>query len=206
MAPWNNWFHCTGRTYGTWLRGDPRGWRARHHREHVDGDYKNPPPRGKYDAVHALSKRLMKRERVILTPAQRKFACLVMGESLLYRQVDLLDLCVGAKHWHILARCLVPNDYLGARKYKDPHRDPRHLVGLAKKRSAREMSRIGLIAEGGVWAIRCSPLPIRDMDHLANVAKYILDHRKQGAEVCSLIAPRERPLCSRVNLFPKAQG
>ena len=41
MPAWNHWYHCTAHTYGTWLRGDPRGWRARHHREHVDGDYRN---------------------------------------------------------------------------------------------------------------------------------------------------------------------
>ena len=42
MLPWNDWYHCTTHTYGSWLRGDRRGWRARHHREHVQGDYKNP--------------------------------------------------------------------------------------------------------------------------------------------------------------------
>jgi hypothetical protein len=41
---WNDWYHVVVHVYGSWLRGDPRGWRARHHREHVDGDYKNPPP------------------------------------------------------------------------------------------------------------------------------------------------------------------
>ena len=70
-AAWNNWLHCTGSTYGTWLRGDPRGWRSRD-REHVDGDYKRPPPKGKYDELHEQSKRLMKRARVVLNPEQRR--------------------------------------------------------------------------------------------------------------------------------------
>jgi hypothetical protein len=86
------------------LRGDPRGWRARHHREHVDGDYKAPPPKGRYDALHAESKRLMKRERVTLTPEQRAVACRVMVESLLYHKVEVLAVAVSAKHWHVLAR------------------------------------------------------------------------------------------------------
>src|SRR3954468_9029001 len=42
-TPWNNWYHCMGNTYGTWLPGDPRGFRTRLHREHVEGDYRNPP-------------------------------------------------------------------------------------------------------------------------------------------------------------------
>ena len=31
-VPWNDWYHCNGNTYGTWLRGDPRGFRERRHR------------------------------------------------------------------------------------------------------------------------------------------------------------------------------
>jgi hypothetical protein len=31
-------FHCNGTFEGNWLRGDERGWRSRHHREHVEGD------------------------------------------------------------------------------------------------------------------------------------------------------------------------
>src|SRR4051794_17420788 len=96
--PWNNWFHCCGSTYGAWLRGDPRGWRARHHREHVDGDYKNPPPKGKYDRLYEYSKKLMKRERVELTPEQREHACRLMAEALQFHHVELIDLCVGKKH------------------------------------------------------------------------------------------------------------
>jgi hypothetical protein len=64
--PWLNWLHCTGSTYGSWLRGDPRGWRARRHREHVDGDYRTPPASGTYEAMHERSKRLMKRPGVTL--------------------------------------------------------------------------------------------------------------------------------------------
>ena len=30
MPAWNGWYHVTGNTYGTWLPGDPRGWRECH--------------------------------------------------------------------------------------------------------------------------------------------------------------------------------
>lgn len=43
IQPWNDWYHIMCHTYGTWLPGDPRGFRTRHHREHVEGDYKSPP-------------------------------------------------------------------------------------------------------------------------------------------------------------------
>jgi hypothetical protein len=45
MSAWRDWYHVTGSTYGAWLPGDPRGFRTRHHRQHVEGDYKDPPPR-----------------------------------------------------------------------------------------------------------------------------------------------------------------
>src|SRR5579871_533831 len=103
MSAWNNWYHCTGSTKGTWLLGDPRGWRARHHREHCVGDYKNPPPAGMYAELLARSKKLSKR-KIVLTPGQRRLACLEIAEALAFRKVDVVDVCVGAKHWHVLAR------------------------------------------------------------------------------------------------------
>src|SRR5258706_3182865 len=72
--PWHDWYHVMGHTYGTWLPGDPKGFRTRHHREHVEGDYKHPPPKGKYDELWNRSKDLMKRDPVYLTPIQRERA------------------------------------------------------------------------------------------------------------------------------------
>src|SRR6185295_14249726 len=94
---WNDWYHVNGNTYGTWVRGDGRGWRARHHREHVDGDYKNPPPRGKYERLRAHSERLMERagrEVVRLSSKAQALACEVMVESLLVHGVELIALSV----------------------------------------------------------------------------------------------------------------
>jgi hypothetical protein len=179
--PWNNWFHCCGSTYGAWLRGDPRGWRARHHREHVDGDYKNPPPKGKYDKLYQYSKKLMKRKRIELTPEQREIACRLMVEALQFHNVQLIDLCVSKKHWHSLAR-FCPIDQVRIWK-----RDPRHLMGIAKKHSARVMSDKEIVEREGVWAARCKVLPIEDRQHQLNVAKYIPDHAKKGAAVYSIL-------------------
>src|SRR5436190_1901454 len=65
------WFHITTHTYAAWLPGDPRGFRTRHHREHVEGDYKNPPPPGKYADRLARSKKLLTQEPVKLAPEWR---------------------------------------------------------------------------------------------------------------------------------------
>jgi len=71
--PWNNWYHVTIHTYGSWLRGDPRGWRSRHHKDHVNGDYKNLPEKGKYDALLELSKSVMTRDPVRIAKPLRTF-------------------------------------------------------------------------------------------------------------------------------------
>lgn len=185
MDPWNNWFHCTGSTYGTWLRGDPRGWRARHHREHVIGDYKSPPPKGTYDKLFEQSKQLMKRQRVILTRQQRELACRAMAEALRFHEVEIIDICIGAKHWHVLARF----EPLGTFASRD---EARRLMGIAKKRSARALSDEGEIPVGGAWAVRCRPLPVKNRPHQLNIAKYIRAHSEKGAAVLSLIEARDK--------------
>ena len=50
-----HWYHLILSTYGSWLPGDPRGFRTRHHRFHVEGDYKDPPPPGRYEKMHKQS-------------------------------------------------------------------------------------------------------------------------------------------------------
>ncbi len=42
MPAWRNWYHVSCNTYGTWLPGDPRGWRERKHKKHVDGEQVRP--------------------------------------------------------------------------------------------------------------------------------------------------------------------
>jgi hypothetical protein len=191
MHPWNNWIHCTGSTYGTWLRGDARGWRARHHREHVDGDYRNPPAPGVYDEIHERSRALMPRDGVGLDWDSRVLACRVMLEALRFHLVEVADFCVGKVHWHSLTR-FYPIDSETWRvirlEGRSQDRDPRHLMGIAKKRSARALSDGGLVPEGGVWARGCGRRYIKNEQHFSVVAnKYIPDHAKQGAAVYSIL-------------------
>ncbi|MGB2821400.1 MAG: hypothetical protein WBF17_10490 [Phycisphaerae bacterium] len=200
MLPWRNWFHCSGSTYGTWLRGDPRGWRSRHHREHVEGDYKEPPPPGKYDELHERSKRLMKHPEVFLDRKHRVIACREMAQSLLRHGVELIDLSVSAAHYHILARFTrvgeerspgiripgLPKDKK-IDTYEILKRIARHYVGIAKKDSARALSDAGLVAPGGVWTVRGSIRPIEDRGHQLRVAQYVRDHAPGGAAIWSRI-------------------
>src|SRR5687767_9614879 len=106
MSPWNDWYHCTAHTYGTWLRGDPRGWRARRHREHVEGDYRHPPPNGTYDALHAYSKSLMKRNPVKIN---RVPICAFILQCLVERlqefHIPVPVACFDGIHAHALIQC-----------------------------------------------------------------------------------------------------
>ena len=193
IRPWMNWMHCTGSTYGTWLRGDPRGWRARRHREHVEGDYRKPPPPGVYDALHERSKRLMKRSGVVLEWDARVEACYAMVQALEYHECRVADLCVGARHWHALVRFFPMTEaawFLIDMARLSQNRDPHHLMGIAKKESARALSRIGLAEPGGVWARGCGRRYIKDEGHFTYVRDtYIPGHAKKGAAVYSLLFP-----------------
>jgi len=192
MPAWNGWYHVNGNTYGTWLRGDPRGWRARHHREHVDGDYKNPPPPGMYDTIERYSRQLMPHDAVRLSSNQREIACREMVASLLRHGVELLALALDDHHFHLLARFPAPaptdSDPWALRipRRKDGKAQiaiARHFVGIAKKDSARALSDAGLAPQGGIWGKRSRIQPIRDRSHQLNVFNYIAKHASRGAVV-----------------------
>jgi hypothetical protein len=191
MKPWNNWIHVTGSTFGMWLRGDSRGWRSRKHREHVEGDYTNPPPRGMYTEMHERSKSLMTRPGVRLTWNARVQACRVMVEALRFHHAEVVDFCVGEIHYHGLVR-FYPIDTETWRiirlEERAQERAPTHLMGIAKKEAARALSREGLADPGGVFARGCGRRFIANKRHFNHVGmKYIPDHVKQGAAVYSLL-------------------
>jgi len=166
---WCHWYHITGATYGTWLPGDPRGHRTRHHREHIDGDDKNPPPRGSGATKLERSQSLLKRAPVSLTIDARHLACEKMAEAFEHHGVKLAAIAISAMHYHILAQ--FPDD------------NPRKHTGIAKKHSARALSQQGLIPEGGAWAKRSRALPINDAAHFQTAKRYIQRHESQGAVV-----------------------
>lgn len=159
------WYHATTHTYGAWLYGDPRGFRTRHHREHVDGDYKNRPPLGKYADALARSKRLMKQPAVVLPPEWRKVVGEAVRDRLTQEGAQVLCVSVSGQHVHLLA--------------KMPPALARHWVGLAKKHTTFVLHAAGW--EGLVWAKRSKETSVKDRKHQLNVFHYILRHAEQGA-------------------------
>src|SRR5688500_7355175 len=140
-APWGDWYHCTLNTYGTWLRGDPRGWRSRRHREHCEGDYNNPPPEGEFDKLHELSKRLMTRDPVHIEAELRAIVVEEFVDRLHREDLEAIISALDDHHLHILLRV------------RD-HR-PRHWLGLAKKHTSHILRELGAGPDGGgIWAKR----------------------------------------------------
>ena len=163
------WFHVILTAYGAWLYGDARGFRTRHHREHVEGDYKHRPPPGRYAQQEARSRRLLKQKPVAWTPTWQE----ILGRALVARLQELgafvLCAAVSRQHAHLLAKLR--------------RRKARNWSGLAKKHAWFEARDQGWV--GKLWGKRGKQLPIRDRQHQLNVYRYILNHAREGAWVWS---------------------
>ena len=51
-TPGKRWRHVIVNARGTWLPGDPRGFRDHRHRVHSSGDYRSPPPPGEHAGLY----------------------------------------------------------------------------------------------------------------------------------------------------------
>jgi hypothetical protein len=175
-----HWFHVTTHTYGAWLYGDPRGFRTRHHREHVEGDYKNPPPKGMYDEKHELSKNLLKQGAVILSSNWRAIIGTALKDKLVALGAQLLRLSVSRQHVHYLA--------------KMPYELPREWTGIAKKHAWFEARDRGW--EWMLWAKRSKATPVKDRKHQLNVYGYIGDHVIEGAWLWTFTDEKRPPVAT----------
>jgi len=169
------WFHVTFATYGTWLPGDPRGFRTRHHREHVEGDYRSPPPAGRYEHRHEHSRRLLVAEPVRFTPQERQSVLAALVERLRRGDALVVAAAVGREHVHLVFKC--------------PAAEVRRLVGLAKKHAWFVLRNRG--RPGRIWAKRCRAEPIRDRAHQLNAVRYVLRHAGSSAAVWRFGQPIE---------------
>jgi hypothetical protein len=163
------------------LPGDPRGFRTPEHRQHVDGDYKSPPPKGKYDPLHDHTKSALKRPPVYLNSNQRKLCVKFLAESLLRRRIEVIIASVDATHFHILARFL------------DCRAD--HWIGIAKRETSHFAKEASASPHGGLWARNGKSQPIRNRAHQLSTFRYIQNHKSKGAALWfppkPVAAPRE---------------
>jgi hypothetical protein len=171
MADQWYWYHIIETAYGAWLPGDSRGFRTRHHREHVEGDYKNPPPEGQYAARARHSRELLIQPPVVFPVRLREVVGLAIKERLTGLGALVLCESVSGQHIHVLA--------------KIPFRQSRQWMGLAKRHVWFTLRDQGW--KGKVWGKRGKEVIINDRKHQLNVYYYILRHAHQGAWVWNLM-------------------
>jgi hypothetical protein len=162
------WVHFIGTTYGAWLYGDERGFRTRHHREHIDGDYKNPPPPSEYLDKRVQSIQSLKQPVVEISPRSQSCIGMALQQKLSEKGAFVLSIAVANHHAHVLAKLI-------------PDSDPRSLFGLAKKHAFFEVRKNGW--EGKLWGRRGRELPIKNRQHQLTAYRYIMAHAAQGAWV-----------------------
>ncbi len=195
------WFHVTGCTYGTWLPGDDRSFRTRHHREHIAGDVNDSPPRGMYDERRDHARALMRaagREPVRLSAEAQRIALDVMVESLRFRGCAVAIACLDDHHFHIVMRLPAkPTHVHGwvpdprhshawvSSEMDDYLPEVRLVFGEVKRRAARALSDKGLVAPGGVWSTRIHMRRIADETHLREATAYVAAHGEDGR--CAMV-------------------
>jgi hypothetical protein len=170
------WFHIILSTYGSWLPGDPRGFRTRHHREHVEGDYK-PPPEGLYERRQQHSQRLLKQPPTIIPSALRPLIGGAVRDRLQQESGRVLAIACGGQHLHVQVQL--------------PDGDARIPVGLAKRHATFVAHANGFV--GKLWGLRPKIVRIDSRAHQQNVYRYILCHEEEGAWVWSELMSRGAP-------------
>jgi hypothetical protein len=163
------WYHCTGCLYGNWLPGDPRGWRSRNHRIHVDGDYHAPPDAGRFTHVHRRSSALLKQPPMWLSAAQRQTICDAWAEAIQHYGLRSAAIAIGSRHWHLLLGCADGR--------------PGRWIGRLKSWSLKRLQWRDQRPAGTIWAEGSRAEPIRDRSHWRHAKRYIERHARQGAAV-----------------------
>ena len=167
--PGKRWYHVTFCTYNSWLPGDQRGFRSRHHKLHSTGDHRNPPPKGEHAGLHHDAKQ-RSGPPAILPASLRPIVGHAVLRSMRKHGHEVLVIAVGGQHVHLLVQ--LPIDLQAAED----------AIGIAKKTASQAIRKT---LPGRVWAKGCNPKPIRDEAHHRETFGYILRHREEGAWVWS---------------------
>ena len=156
-------YHISWGTYGSWLPGDPRGFRTRSHRQHIDGDYRNPPPTGKYAALHAYARDALKKPPVTIEADLQQIVALACLEQFAKEAADVSAISVDCWHVHVAVVC--------------PAAGIKQMIGRVKKVSSHRVRRR---IPGRLWQAGCHIVPIRNEEHWRNVLAYIAAHGRKG--------------------------
>ena len=162
---WTNWAHITIGTRGSWLPGDPRGFRDHDHRVHSSGDYKNPPPIGEHAALHQFAKSIAP-PPLDLPSDLRSTIAEALGEKFIETGHPARIIAVAARHAHALIRA------------EDD--DAKPIAGRAKQAASHAVRRS---LPGTIWSQGCHVVRVCDEAHFHAIVAYIAEHEREGAAV-----------------------
>lgn len=159
------WRHVIINTRGTWLHGDPRGFRNRKHRIHSSGDYRNPPPHGEHAALHEYHKDRSARE-VHIGRDHRAVIGREIVRHLQTRGYRTLAIAVTKVHAHLLV------------ELPDSLDDVKAIIGDAKRLSSRAVKPS---MPGRIWAAGGTYKRVVEQSHQKRAFDYILYGQGEGA-------------------------
>jgi REP element-mobilizing transposase RayT len=162
--PGKMWRHVVVNTLCSWLHGDQRGFRSRHHEIHSSGDYKKPPPKGEHEGLNQWMKKRARKE--VQIPRELRN---VIGEAFRdYLQANghrVIAMSVNKTHAHGLAE--LPSGLAVVKA----------VIGNAKRTSSRAVKKQ---MPGEIWSYGGTFKPVDNRDYLESSHDYII--YDQGAE------------------------
>lgn len=173
MSPYVNWVHAIFTTHGSWLPGDPRGFRSRAHRIHSSGDVRCPPPAGEHEGLYRAVVAMNVHAVEIPEHLRLCVANALVGKCEL-QGANVRIAAVARRHVHMLLR-------VGSA-------DAKVIVGRAKQYASHAIRRE---MPGKIWADGCNVVRIDSESNYRSVVDYITCH--QAEEKAALwVHPRYR--------------
>ncbi|QDU34815.1 hypothetical protein KS4_28910 [Poriferisphaera corsica] len=167
-------FHVILHTYGSWLPGDPKGFRAVKHKKHCEGDWKNPPPNGLHNGLLNYSQSISN-PVVSLNIAQRRIVAEAIADNLNHQGAKISICSVSEQHAHLLGE--FPID--------EVHYKPQinQYMQRCKTWAAKRLRDADEWGGGTLWAQGSKVVRINDRRHWDNVYAYIKRHVNEHAYI-----------------------
>jgi REP element-mobilizing transposase RayT len=166
-TPGKRWRHIIVNTRNSWLHGDERGFRDRHHRTHSSGDYNRPPTSHEHEGLRDYFERRAG-EIVEIPVEQRPVVGSAICQNLTSRGHRLAVVSVSKLHAHVVVE--LPDDVTEIKR----------IIGWAKQKSSRAVPEI---LPGAIWSAGETYKAIDTVQHCRAAVKYVWDQRLQGAWV-----------------------
>ncbi len=153
-------------TYCSWLPGDERGFRSKHHKIHSSGDYKHPPPPDEHAGLGTYH-RGRHPKHVEIPYAYREQVAQTIAQTLRDLGFVVLIVSVSAKHGHLLAELPVDLSTFN------------QVIGKCKNKSSRMLKSV---LPGRVWARGDKHILVTSRMQRKRTYLYLRDDQGPGAK------------------------